>query len=217
MIIVDSHQDLAWNMLTFGRDYTHSVEETRQLESEGQTPLRNGDTLLGWPEYQRGQIAVIFATLFAAPERHNLGEWDKLTYANTSQAHSIYHAQLDSYQRLVDEHPDQFQLVQSLQDLEHVLTGWETPEDLPSPVGLVMLMEGAEGVRQPSELEEWWHQGVRLIGPAWAGTRERELGLGMETCQVQSRQCGGRWTDDPSHSRAPQDSLVPDQGDAAKR
>ena len=32
-------------------------------------------------------------------------------------------------------------------------------------------MEGAEGVRSPRELEEWWARGVRLIGLAWAGNR----------------------------------------------
>jgi membrane dipeptidase len=32
-------------------------------------------------------------------------------------------------------------------------------------------MEGAEGVRSPRELEEWWARGVRIIGPAWAGNR----------------------------------------------
>ena len=32
-------------------------------------------------------------------------------------------------------------------------------------------MEGAEGVRSPEELEEWWEMGVRIIGPAWTGTR----------------------------------------------
>jgi membrane dipeptidase len=32
-------------------------------------------------------------------------------------------------------------------------------------------MENAEGVRTPGELDEWWHLGVRIIGPAWAGTR----------------------------------------------
>jgi membrane dipeptidase len=32
-------------------------------------------------------------------------------------------------------------------------------------------MEGAEGVRAPAELDEWWDLGVRLIGPAWAGNR----------------------------------------------
>jgi hypothetical protein len=33
MMIVDAHQDLAWNMLTFGRDYTRSAAETRRLEA----------------------------------------------------------------------------------------------------------------------------------------------------------------------------------------
>jgi membrane dipeptidase len=38
-------------------------------------------------------------------------------------------------------------------------------------VGLVLLMEGADGVRSPDELEEWYAGGVRLLGPAWRGTR----------------------------------------------
>ena len=168
MLIVDSHQDLAWNMLTFGRDYTRPVEETRRQEAGSQTPHRNGDTLLGWPEYQLGEVAVVFATLFAAPLRHKLGGWDTLTYADTAQAHRSYSAQLDAYHKLVDEHPDKFQLVHSLQDLEAILAGWDGDR---APVGLVILMEGAEGVREPAEIEEWWHRGVRLVGPAWAGTR----------------------------------------------
>jgi membrane dipeptidase len=171
MILVDAHQDLAWNMLTFGRDYTRSVDETRQREAGGQTPLHNGDTLLGWPEYQVGEVAVIFATLFAAPARHKLGEWDKLTYANPAEAYRVYSSQIEAYQRLVEENPGQFQQILSLQDLENVLDSWENPDQAKSPVGLVILMEGAEGVRRPEELEEWWQRGVRLIGPAWAGTR----------------------------------------------
>jgi membrane dipeptidase len=171
MIIVDSHQDLAWNMLTFGRDYTRSVEETRRLESGSQTPQRNGDTLLGWSEYQHGQVAVIFATLFATPARHQLGDWDRLTYATIDEAHRVYSAQLDTYQQLVEQHPEKFHLVRSLQDLQEILARWEDSANEEPPTGLVILMEGAEGVREPAELEEWWHRGVRLIGPAWAGTR----------------------------------------------
>ncbi|UCD99885.1 MAG: membrane dipeptidase [Chloroflexota bacterium] len=171
MIIVDSHQDLAWNILTFGRDYTRSVEQTRSLESRGQTPAYNGDTLLGWPEYQLGQVAVIFATLFAAPIRHKLGDWDTLTYSDADRAHSIYMAQIDAYHRLADEHSEKFRLVQTLQDLNEVINAWEQDQEEGSPVGLVILMEGAEGVREPAELEAWWEKGVRLIGPAWAGTR----------------------------------------------
>jgi membrane dipeptidase len=32
-------------------------------------------------------------------------------------------------------------------------------------------MENAEGIRSVGELELWWQRGVRIIGPAWAGTR----------------------------------------------
>ena len=171
MIIVDAPQDLAWNMLTFGRDYTRSSAETRRLEQGKQAPMRNGDSLLGWPDYQNGQVAIIFATLFAAPIRHKLGDWDKVTYADAEGAHRSYSNQLDAYHRLVDEHPEKFRLVQTLQDLEEIIVDWESSGSGDHPVGLVVLMEGAEGVRQPTELEDWWGRGVRIIGPAWAGTR----------------------------------------------
>ena len=171
MLIVDSHQDLAWNILTFGRDYTRSAKETRRLEAGSQTPIHNGDSLVGWPDYQRGQVAIVFATLFAAPIRHKLGDWETIAYSNSDQAHSYYSAQLDAYHRLTDEHLDKFRLVQTLQDLKDILAHWDQQEYEDHPVGLVILMEGAEGVRQLPELEEWWARGVRLIGPAWAGTR----------------------------------------------
>ena len=171
MIVVDSHQDLAWNMLTFARDYTRAVAETRRLEATSLTPSRNGDTLLGWPEYLKGEVAVVFATLFAAPLRHQHGDWDILTYADTGQAHKSYSSQLDAYHKLLDTHPDKFQLVQSKRDLESLLAGWTNDAETKKQVGLVILMEGAEAVGEPSELEVWWEKGVRLIGPAWAGTR----------------------------------------------
>lgn len=171
MLIVDAHQDLAWNMLTFGRDYTQAAEETRQREKGSHAPLHNGDTLLGWPDFQRGQVAVVFASLFAAPARHKLGDWDTQVYTTFEQAHAIYSIQLDAYHRLVDNAPEQFRLIRTRGDLEGVLADWEQPGGEAHPVGLAVLMEGAEGVREPAELEEWWARGVRLIGPAWAGNR----------------------------------------------
>jgi hypothetical protein len=84
-LLIDAHEDLAWNMLTFGRDYTRPVDETRQREAGGAAPVYNGDTLLGWPEYQRGRVSVIFSTLFAVPQRRKLGDWETL-YANIAQA-----------------------------------------------------------------------------------------------------------------------------------
>ena len=170
-IIVDAHEDLAWNMLAFGRDYTLSAQETRQREEGTLAPQVNGDTLLGWPDYQRGHVAIVFSTLFTAPERARLGDWDKLTYKTFDQAHQQSLAQLDAYHRLAGEHPDMFRLIQTRDDLHGVLQDWKRTDTNEHPVGLVVLMENAEGVREPAELEEWWVRGVRIIGPAWAGTR----------------------------------------------
>ena len=188
-IIIDAHQDIAYNALTFGRDYLRSAVETREAEKDGPTPQRTGHTLLGWPEYQRGQVAVIFSTLFLAPQRYQGGPWETQVFADASQARKLYEKQLNYYRRLCDEHPDQFRLVRGQGDLRQVLEPWEAqPAYLPlptaapaeeadarptvtHPVGLVLLMEGAEGLRAPEELEEWWEMGVRMVGPVWAGTR----------------------------------------------
>jgi membrane dipeptidase len=171
MLIVDAHEDLAWNMLTFGRDYTLSAHVIRERERGGSAPLHNGDTLLGWPEYQRGQVAVVFSTLFAAPIRRREGDWDKWCYQDTAEARALYQTQLDLYHRLADEHPQKFHLILKRDDLQTVWDHWLLEEAEEHPVGLVILMEGAEAVGDPEELEEWWQGGVRIIGPAWAGTR----------------------------------------------
>jgi membrane dipeptidase len=179
MLIVDSHQDLAWNMLTFGRDYTKSALQIRCEEQGTFHVIYNDDTLLGWPEYQRGQVALIFATLFASPARFCTGDWDRQCYIDMLQANRIYREQLDAYDRLAGENPEKFELVRSLAELEKLLNVWEeSPKssesaDLPQdghPVGLVLSMEGAEAVRDPGELEEWWE---RLPGAARAFAAER--------------------------------------------
>jgi membrane dipeptidase len=171
-LIIDSHQDIAWNMLTFGRDYTRSVQETRRLEAGTSVPEKNGDALVGWPEYQRGQIAVVFATLFVTPAKKKEAA-DSIVYTDYHTAHRLYRAQVDVYRKLVDSHPDKFRLVSSASELDSVIEHWSspTPNDREHPVGLIYLMEGADGIRSPDELSDWWDLGLRMIGLAWAGTR----------------------------------------------
>lgn len=172
-IIVDAHADIAYNMLEYGRDYTRPVSETRTLEAGTNIVQENGDTLISWHEYQRGRVAVIFSTIFAAPIRFRTHETEKLFYKTFDEAHKLYSQQLDVYHRMQDSMPDKFRLLTSKRDLEQHLDHWQssTPELAGHPVGLVILMEGAEAVRDVSELEMWHNRGVRLIGPAWVGTR----------------------------------------------
>jgi membrane dipeptidase len=171
-LIIDSHQDIAWNMLMYGRDYTRPVHETRRLEAGSLTPERNGDCTVGWPEYQRGQVAAVFATLFAAPARKKeMG--DVLVYADDQTAHRLYRGQIDIYRKLADSHPDKFRLIASSKELDSVVEHWSRPvqEGEGHPVGMIYLMEGADGIRSPDELEEWYDLGLRIIGLAWTGTR----------------------------------------------
>lgn len=190
--IIDAHQDLAYNAFTFGRNYLLSAHETRQLEKDTPTPQRTGSSLLGWADYQRGQVAMVFGTLFLAPRRYQSGAWESQVFGSAQESRALTEKQLEYYLRLTDEHPDQFRLVRSRADLHQVLAPWEkTPADLPlpaaglkeggeeadprptvtHPVGILLLMEGAEGISAPEEMEEWWEKGVRITGPVWAGTR----------------------------------------------
>jgi len=106
--IIDAHQDLAYNALSFGRNYLQSAVETRQQEMDTPIPQRAGHTLLGWPEYQRGQVAVIFGTLFLSPRRYQAGSWETQAYTTSSEAVKLYEGQINYYRRLCDDHPDQF-------------------------------------------------------------------------------------------------------------
>lgn len=175
-LIVDAHEDLAWNMLTFGRDYTRAAHETRLLEAGGVAPHVNGDTLLGYADYRRGRVGIVFATLFAAPIRAKLDESDTQVYRTAEEARHLYRAQMDSYWRLVETHPEMFCLVRTASELDAHLSAWaKHPEpaegDPRLPVGLVPLMEGAEGITRLEELEDWWERGLRIIGLAWKGNR----------------------------------------------
>jgi len=172
-LIVDAHADIAYNMLKYGRDYLRSAEETRRLEAGSATPAENEDALLGWPDYQRGQVAVIFSTLYSTPVRWHTGENNLQVYKTFDEAYQQYHEQLLTYHRMTDSAPDKFRLIASARDLDLILDHWQNPSPSESghPVGMVVLMEGAEGIRSLSELEEWYELGVRLIGPAWVGTR----------------------------------------------
>ena len=172
MIVVDAHEDLAWNALTFGRDYMRPVEETRATERSTQIPQRNkGQAMIGHPEWVAGRVGVVFATLFASPIERQEGEWDTQVYHDIETASACYRADLDYYQRLFADHPERVQPVRTSGDVARLQTAWESEFEQAPPVGLVLLMEGADGLRDPEEVG-WWHEaGLRIIGPAWSRTR----------------------------------------------
>ncbi len=179
-ILIDGHEDLAYSSFYTGRDYRQPAAETRRRESAEGGP-KEGHTLLGWHEYQQGQVAIVFGTLFAGPRRMGTRPDDPLDYDTPDEAHRLTWRQLDFYRRLAEGSPEMFRQIRSRNDLAAHLEEWKKPVIQPEdpddhrpvghPVGLVALMEGADGIRNPDELGEWWDAGLRIIGLAWVRTR----------------------------------------------
>ncbi len=167
--IIDAHQDIAYNIRSYNRDYTLPVDETRHRETGSRAVTENGNTLLGWPEYKSANVTAIFSTLFAAPATDPMHQSDPLMYHDSDGAHHLYLEQIDAYEKLVAGHPDKFQIIrtksQFVDGLEH------SKNDPIAPISLVILMEGADCIRSVEETGFWWQKGVRIIGPAWKATR----------------------------------------------
>lgn len=171
MLIVDAHEDIAWNALTFARDVRRSAHQTRGLEARSDAPRVCGPAMLGLPDWLTGGIAVVFGALFVAPAHKRQGLWDLQTYRTPQEAHHRASVQLDYYHRLADD-TSAIRLIRSKGDLEAVLTTWAEGSDPQNrQVGIVVVMEGADPILEPKEAESWFERGVRIVGLSWVGTR----------------------------------------------
>lgn len=167
-LIVDAHIDIAYNALALKRDLRRPMAEIRAQEAKTPPPGRPpGTCLVNIAELQAGKIAVAGASIFIEPA---FRDWQHSAqvYHTTAEAHDLAVTQLDYYRKL-DETHDQIRLLAQTDDLETVLKTWSTEEP---QTGLFIIMEGAEGIREPQELAWWVERGLRGVGLTWsAGTR----------------------------------------------
>jgi membrane dipeptidase len=170
-IIVDGHQDIAWNYFNNRRDFTQSAWDRRRHEIDLDFLQRHGRSMVGLPEEILGRVAVVCGTIFVAPIASRQHPDEAVVYDTPQEAYRQGIQQLDYYHRLAEEHP-QIRLVQTREDLDAVLATWKEGTDLADHrLGLVMLMEGADPILEPAQVEEWYARGLRIIGPAWTATR----------------------------------------------
>ncbi len=176
-IIVDAHEDIAWNTLCLGRNYLDSAYNIRRAEADGSAEAVTGVAMLGLPEWLKGGVAVIGATLFTPPERRRSSLLEQY-YRNVNEAHELAQRQIEIYERMAEQ-SDQIKLIRTRADLEAVLKTWEgfdpalaeDPQRDERQIGLIYLIEGGDSIREPAEVAWWYERGVRLIGPAWVGTQ----------------------------------------------
>lgn len=170
-IIVDAHQDIAWNYFNNGRSFTESALSRRRRETDPVFLSRYGRSMVGLPDNLMGRVAVVCATIFVSPKWTRLYPDEKVFYEDPQEAFRLGMQQVDYYHRLADD-SEQITLVQTNADLDAVLATWEDDRDYSNHrMGLIMLMEGADPIIEPAQIEEWYARGLRIIGPAWTQTR----------------------------------------------
>jgi len=157
-VVVDGHEDIAFNA-KLGRDFFKSALEKRALEGN----TRRGAAIVGFPELLRGNVRVVFATIWVAPCTSSDLETHVPCYKTPQEAEEQAREQLDYYLRLAAD--PRIRLVRTRSDLESVLNSGE------HRLGLVLLMEGADPIVTPRDARAWFDAGVRIIAPAWGKTR----------------------------------------------
>lgn len=177
LLLIDAHEDIAYNALEWGRDIRQSAYQTRARETREHPDYQNMDaaggiTMAGLPELRQAGFGIVFSTLTALPweeMRKEVGAQytQTQTYRTRDDAYQVAHQQLSYYQELVQE--QEVSLLRTRRDLSTFLAAWrQAPSQDPyRPVGLVLLMEGADAIRTPEEVEHWFAEGVRMIGLAW--------------------------------------------------
>jgi membrane dipeptidase len=161
--IVDSHLDLAENVTLFGRDLTLSVAEIRAIEKR-----TTRQATVSLPELERGNIAVIFATVtagFLAEDVGNDFEPKSAIYRTPRQAETQALTQIALYESWEQE--KRVRLLRSVSDLDHHLQLWGHDHK----PGLVLLMEGADPIVHIHDLSKWWQRGIRIIGLTYGNTK----------------------------------------------
>ncbi len=167
-ILVDAHLDLAFNAVVLGRDLHRPVAEIRKREREIPPPdPLAGTCMVSLPELLAGQIAVVGASIFTAPYRRGKPTWFG-AYRTIEEAHRQGVSQLNFYRDLAEKDV-RIHLLSHIEELEHVLASWQGKEP---QLGLFIVMEGADPIRQAEELSWWVERGLRGVGLTWsAGTR----------------------------------------------
>ncbi len=157
-MLVDAHLDLAFNA-QIGHSPALTLEE-----------LRGSDfpdlALVSFAEMRRGDVGLCFGTLFALPQKLEY----PAGYEDWRGAQAQAQGQLEQYYRWQDA--GQIRLLHNWDEVRRHAREWNfEPESPKRPIGVILLMEGADPIKNPDELERWVKGGVRLIGPAWEKTR----------------------------------------------
>ncbi|HIG28309.1 MAG TPA: peptidase M19 [Verrucomicrobiales bacterium] len=174
MLIFDAHLDLSLNALEYNRDLRLTIRELRESE-DGMTDLKGrGRSTVTFPEMRRAGVGLCVATQIAGCMKPAgpVASWN-----SPPQAWAMTQGQLAWYHAM--EELGELRQVRSWSDVKNHLAEWNlSPEK--TPIGYILSLEGADSIRELSDLEKSWEQGLRALGPAHYGKGRYALGHDQE-------------------------------------
>ncbi len=179
-LIIDTHLDLAWNALAWGRDLTAELEEVNAAESHMNDQPSRGRATVSLPEMRRGGVAVCLATIQARTKADFYPRGGvcrtALDYPRREMASAAGRGQL-AYYRLL-QHKGQVRMITTAGQLDRHWQSWQSNELSGRPVGFILAMEGADPIVAPGEAESWFRDGLRCVSLAHYGPSAYAVGTG---------------------------------------
>lgn len=145
LFILDAHEDIAFHLNYYDRDFVSPA-----------IPC-----MITLPWLSEAGIGLVFNTVFVHP-KHKPGN----TVGSALR-------QLDTYDRIYNEHRDKIFQIKTKKDLERI--------NGDGRIGFLTLMEGADPVEYPGKLGEFYERGVRMIGLSW--NDRNQYASGNETAE----------------------------------
>lgn len=176
-MFVDAHLDLAWNALDWNRDLSLSVEAIRKREKElGVQGKGRAVNTVSLPDLRRGGFGLVVATLLARLHRSDLVPGLQ-RYESMPGAHGAASGQLGWYDAMVRR--GEMRMISFKRELATHEALWNKPNGPErEPLGFILSMEGADPILFPDEVDMWWGNGLRIIGPAHYGPSTYANGTG---------------------------------------
>lgn len=150
----------------YNRDLRKTAHETRRDET-GQVALGmgRGAGTVGFPDMRRGEVAIAITTVLARASWSETPGFGGSMIEFRTQDLACAHAR---GQLAWDRELERQGLVRMLGDAPSLaahLGAWQA-DPVGTPLGLVLSMEGADPVVEPSELDGWWADGLRILSLA---------------------------------------------------
>ena len=134
------------------------------------------------PEARQGRVSLCFDNVSAS---YTTDPMPQRAYASPEQAYAVARGQM-AYHRALEK-GGHVRVITDASSLQTHMAEWEkwdaeqnsSAQQAP-PIGIVVALEGADPILEPSDLQEWWELGLRILTIAHHGVGRYAGGTGSE-------------------------------------